>query len=366
MKKFLVLLSLMLFAVTAFAADWNFYGSARVATWYNVKDKKYELANDGVDEELTDMDFYLQGNSRIGAKVKNGNLSGRFEYGTGVNLRLLYGKYNFGGFTMLVGQDYTPMDYLNSGQAWDTDAGLLGVGLYYEGRQPQIKFGFGDFEFALVKPKVTGFSNASPDKETYVVPKLEAAYKAKLDMVSLKLSALYQITDAKWEKADKSGWNSDTVSAYSVAGYVGADFSVVKLGLNASYTVNAGNAGLASFLKSGGANVAAKAMYFDDDVQDTNTIMFAAMVGGTLTDMLKWELGYGYRVDNFDSDVKDKLGYEKDNQITQIVYGQVPVTLAKGVFIVPEAGIVMYGRDAASDTKLGSNTYFGAKWQINF
>jgi hypothetical protein len=363
MKKFLVLLSVMLFAVAAFAADWNFYGSARIATWYEIKDKKYNKYFEGIDEDETQLKMFLQSNSRVGAKVKNGNLSGRFEYGTGVNLRLLYGKYNFGGFTMLVGQTYTPMDYLNSNQAWGTDAGLLGVGLYYEGRQPQIKFGFGDFELALVVPKTAGFKNATPDKETYIIPKLEAAYKAKFDMVSLKLSGLYQMTDAKWEKADKSGWNSDTITAYSVAGYVGADFSVVKLGFNASYTVNAGNAGL---IKSNEDNIGGFAMFFDDDVQDTNTLMLAAMIGGTLTDMLRWEVGYGYRIDNYDSDVKDVLGWEKDSQTGQAVYAQLPVTLAKGVFIVPEAGIIMLDRNPVTDAKAGSNTYFGAKWQINF
>ena len=34
MKKLIVVLAVLLFVAPAFAADWSFYGSQRVGTWY--------------------------------------------------------------------------------------------------------------------------------------------------------------------------------------------------------------------------------------------------------------------------------------------------------------------------------------------
>ncbi|MDT8273254.1 MAG: hypothetical protein RRA35_08675, partial [Desulfomonilia bacterium] len=81
---------------------WVFYGSARYTTFYNDKN----LSADSDDAGTT---WALQGNSRIGARVNKDKITGRFEYGTGVNLRVLYGAYDFGDGTFLIGQDYTPL-----------------------------------------------------------------------------------------------------------------------------------------------------------------------------------------------------------------------------------------------------------------
>lgn len=50
-------------------------------------------------------------------------------------------------------------------------------------------------------------------------------------------------------------------------------------------------------------------------------------------------------------------------------YVQLPITLADGVFIVPEIGNYDFGDlkvTGAADTKLGSLLYYGFKTQINF
>ena len=104
MKKLLVLLAavafVVAFTVPAMSADWNFYGSSRISTFFDGDSE--ELTGTGFDDD--DLTWGLQGNSRIGAKVKAGDISGRFEYGTGINLRLLYASWNFGGGELLVGQ----------------------------------------------------------------------------------------------------------------------------------------------------------------------------------------------------------------------------------------------------------------------
>ncbi len=107
MKKLLIIFAVLCLAAPAMAADWNFYGSARMATFYSIADKDIEGDNDTINRTLWD----LQGNSRFGANVKvNDQIGGGFEYGTGVNLRKLFGTYTFGGGSeLLIGQTYTPL-----------------------------------------------------------------------------------------------------------------------------------------------------------------------------------------------------------------------------------------------------------------
>ncbi len=88
MKRLVIVVATiaMLFSA-AHAADWNFYGSARVSTFY----ENAEISG----SDTNNFDMGLQGNSRIGARVQvSDELSGRFEYGASdgnVNLRHLYG-----------------------------------------------------------------------------------------------------------------------------------------------------------------------------------------------------------------------------------------------------------------------------------
>ena len=81
-----------LLCMPAASAEWGFYGSARVMTWsYSESAQASPTGN-----ERTDTVWDLQGNSRIGATAEAGDIAGRFEYGTGVNLRRLYATWDFG------------------------------------------------------------------------------------------------------------------------------------------------------------------------------------------------------------------------------------------------------------------------------
>ncbi len=149
-KLFVIFASIALvaaFAVSATAADWSLYGNARMATYINNTDTG---AKDG---DASDLIWELQGHSRVGATIKNEDISARFEYGTGINLRRLYGVWDMGNAKLKIGQDYTPAQQFISGQVFDTDAGLLGNGTVYGGRHPLIAASFGSFTVALIKPK---------------------------------------------------------------------------------------------------------------------------------------------------------------------------------------------------------------------
>jgi hypothetical protein len=81
------------------AIDWNFYGNARMATFYDSRDYGDNLNAAGTDSKDTDTQWDFQGNSRIGANIKAENLKAQFEFGVNeasVSSRRLYGVWNFG------------------------------------------------------------------------------------------------------------------------------------------------------------------------------------------------------------------------------------------------------------------------------
>ena len=86
--------------------------------------------------------------------------------------------------------------------------------------------------------------------------------------------------------------------------------------------------------------------------------MAGLVVGFKFTDTLKFEVGAGYR-----SDDPDTPGSDADEMWA--VYGQTVVTLAPGVYIVPEIGYWDL-MDNAAGTDQGYSWYAGAKWQIDF
>lgn len=135
-------------AVTASANDWSLYGSARMGTFWTSEDLGDQTDAFGRDD-VDDLKWDFQTNSRIGAKVKGDKVSGRFEYGTSggnANIRLLYGVWQFTeNWGLKVGQDYTPVYFGLSAQAFDNDANLWQTGNAYGGRKGQVALeGLGD------------------------------------------------------------------------------------------------------------------------------------------------------------------------------------------------------------------------------
>ena len=152
MKKLFVLFIIVLFAAPAMAVDWNFYGSARMATFWDDRDLGDGTTAAGDDDDA-DLLWDFQTNSRVGANVKAEAVKGQFEFGVNeatITSRRLYGTWNFGPATLKVGKDYTPVKQFISGQAFNGDIGLLGAGTAYGGRVGQLALSFGGFELALL------------------------------------------------------------------------------------------------------------------------------------------------------------------------------------------------------------------------
>jgi hypothetical protein len=349
MKKLIIMVaSLALvasFAMTAAAADWNFYGSSRVSTfWENAE---------GNAPSVKDQDQFsmgLQGNSRIGANVKvSDELTGRFEYGSGVNLRLLYGTWNFGSGKFTVGQTYSPLNMFISNQVYGGDTDLLNVGGVYSGREPVLQLAFGGFKVALVElnnaDNVTGAVYAENS-----FPALETSYLYKADNWNVKIAGGYQTYTQ-----EMGGGLEIDVDSYIAAVSGGVNFGALYIKGNVYVGQNGGNlialntAVTGAFGGGGLAGINAAGNETDD-----NDIFGALIVvGGKINDMFSVEAGASAASQERDSwtDSDDVASY----------YLQSTITFAPGVFVVPEIGLIDY--DEAGQAEV---SYFGAKWQINF
>ncbi len=345
MKKLLVVLLVLGMAVPAMAADWNFYGSARMATWRVSDDPG------GTAKSSDNTQWNLQGNSRIGAKVKTSDvIGGRFEYGTGVNVRLLYGTWNFGSGQLLVGQSYTPTNAFYSNSVYGTDGNLLGVGGLYEGRKPMLQLKMGAFKVALVQPTQKSTISATGKYEVDL-PKIEAAYSFKADTFFVDVFGGYQTYDAI--NATASG-KDESVASYvvGVGGGVNMDAFYAKAALH--YGINLGDYGalvLGKLTQDKYADYDA-----DGDYDDSKGLGYLAVLGFKASD--KFTVEAGYSAMTYEPDVS---GSKEDK--AQQYYINATINIAPGFFVVPEFGIIDRDSDLVDQ---GDVTYFGAKWQINF
>jgi hypothetical protein len=351
MKKLFVLLAAVAFVVAftapSFAAEWSFYGSARIHTFWESDD-----FGDGVDGTGADDDFdlvhVLQGNSRIGANVKvTDNLVGRFEYGSGPNLRILWGEYDFGGFKLGVGQHYTPLNFFYSNQVWAGDTDLLPYGGVYSGRRAMVRGKFGGLEIALVQPQNNGLFGYGAADQDVTIPFIQAGYNFKVAGLSIDLAGGYQTYDVTDANDD-----DENVSSYIVA--IGGTYNMGPFYFGGNYWMGR-NVGNMNMWNQGFDEAAWDAA--GEDLLDTDGWGFILVGAFTLSDMLRFEAGYGYS--KFDTDEAE----EEDD--TSSYYVQATITFAKGVFIVPEIGKVDLGDDPFGNDE-GSTTYYGLKWQINF
>lgn len=352
MKKFFIVLSAMAL-VAAFvgpvAAEWNFYGSVRVVTIYEAPDDVFNDTRGGGsingDDQLA-LDVNLQNNSRIGAKVKAGNISGRWEYRWSPNNTLLYGAWNFGRGILVVGWDYTPMKFSFSKTIYNTEGVMYGLGNAYGSRHGQIKLKFGGFQIAIIDntASTTGLPAGYTDDDV-VLPKIEANYKASVGAISYQIGggfATYSVEQTGFKSIDVTSWVINAGIAYTPGVWY------VKLG--AYYMVNGTNAGW-----TGGGAVTANGT---SDIYDNKAWGTHIVAGYIINKMFKIEAGYGYTTNEADSPTAG-------SDPSQFYYFQCPITLAKGVYIVPEIGAHDLMTSAAGAAE-GRKFYAGAKTQIDF
>jgi hypothetical protein len=327
------------FTLTASAAEWNFYGSARIMTWSD------EVDVPGAKDDR-DTTWDAQGNSRIGANVKvSDTMVGKFEYGTGVNLRVLYGEWNFGAGKLLAGQTYTPASSMfYSNQVYGQDNDLLNCGQQYIGRVPMLQLTFGTFKLAFVRPNTGGIPGALAGTDQDVTfPKIEASYKLKMDNFFVDFAGGYQTLEQ----------NDVDIDSYLLAVGGGANFGAAYVSANVYMAQNGASYGLIGLGSSTiGYNAATR------KIVDNDTLGYLLVAGFKVSDALTIEAGYGAIEHELDA-----AGARADEAATY--YVNASITLAPGVFVVPEVGVIdLKDNEAGADEK--KTTYFGAKWQMNF
>ena len=323
-------------AASAQAADWNFYGSARLSTFYSDTDTAGTSSKSFTQA--------LQGNSRIGAKVSvSEDLRGRFEYGTSggnANVRLLYGEWNFGAGSLLVGQDYTPIYTRLSSSVYETDRGLEKYGATSALRHPMLRLKFGGLSIAAIEPGTDALTGTSTEVS---IPKMEMAYNLTLNNIRLKAVA---------------GYNAYEIDdAYDVDSYIvglGGKGTFGPAYLAASFYVGQ-NLGPYNFRVSTDND---PVLSGTDEVVDNDSFGYILVAGYKLNDMFAFEAGYGYTESEL-----DQTGSREDDGSQY--YLQAKISLAPGVIVVPEIGFVDNGH-SNTGAQQSEITYFGAKWQINF
>lgn len=385
-------------------ADWAFYGSVRMWTaWESVDDDTPpQLSNSGhfafatsdakaraVNGSVVDDDelaWAMQTNSRIGARVKWGDVGGQFEYGHSkagsVTTRLLYGRWNFGPGTLTVGQDYGPYYYLISGLCGPGGNECTGIGLgaIYTGRTPQLKLTFGGLQIAAERPEkqnsftfaypagtgaiqaVSNIStgNAATDTDQ-TLPRLSASYTFNLGPAQIFVGGLYNTYTQHFTR------NGSDVE-HDVDGWLlgaGTKMAFGPFYVNASvqYGENPNNAAGPYFSLYPSANLYSSATDLSEDAEYLGAQL---VLGFNVSDSLRIEGSVMWQSGEVDDVIVAGRSWSQDTWTYGINCVWSP---AKNVFIVPEIGVIDYNKlevDGQNDIDFGKLTWAGVKWQINF
>ena len=146
-----------------------------------------------------------------------------------------------------------------------------------------------------------------------------------------------------WVAGVSTSWN---IGAFSIGGQL-------------SYGMNEGNvqgwdtgsnarSSSSAYLKNG------------DDIANVYTLQALIVPAIKFTDTLRFEAGFGYRMDNADG----APGFSQKNQLW-VAYLQALITMAPGVYLCPEVGYYDF-MDGVNGDSQGYQWYAGAKWQIDF
>jgi hypothetical protein len=379
MKKLFIIFAILCLAAPAMAADWEFYGNFRMATWYQSDDFDDNGAEfgPGLDDDA-DLQWEGGGNSRIGANVSvNDQIGGGVEIGfdgSDLYARKIFGTYTFGnGSQLLIGKTYTPSALFYSNSVYGGDGDLLGIGEFYNSRQDMIQWKMGGFKVALIEPsqqanaignndrftisQTTGAitEGARPPEVNVILPKIEVSYGLKGDAFFLDIIGGYQTYEL-----DEGNRSEDIDSYIGILGG-GANFGALFLKASVHYGVNMGNYGINGPYVTGPTMSPTTGAAIDTaawKATDNENLGGLLVLGFNLSEMFTIEGGVGterYEVDTSGAPTQSLMQY----------YLNSTINIAPGFFIVPEVGMVTYDPDVAGAPE-PERFYFGAKWQINF
>jgi hypothetical protein len=377
MKKLVAILGMLLSTYPAMAADWSFSGSVRFASWYVDRDYgDYQPRGSHDDQGML---FWFQDNTRLEAKVRADRITGHIELALGVtdtgrggqgddtdvSTRRAYGVWKFADKAWLkIGKDYSPVTEFTSNQWFNSDLDLLGIGNFFGRRPAGLTLGIGDLELALLTPSygadlnttTSGINGATGGDPDSYIPRIEASYALTFDAGFIKPFGGFQYYTVKDTGTGNITGDLDVwswVIGVATTWYIGA-FSI---GGNFSYGMNEGNV---RGWQAPDRSIAAAYLKGGDNLANVYTLQAAIVPALTVTDSLRFEAGFGYRMDNPDGAPGPS---QPDGQ--WCIYLQAMITLAPGVFLCPEIGFFDIMEDRRGNDE-GHLWYAGAKWQIDF
>lgn len=354
MKKVLLTLIAVLMAVPAFAIEVYNNGENAVDIYGTLRGYiGYGHGVDGVSDTTDDNFLYgIQGNSRIGVRLKVGNFSGQVELGaveatlygrpTGsdlnnVGLRQAWGAYSFGNAgALLAGKTDTPTamgGFISD--IMDTDGGLNGFGGSTTGsRRFQIQYNVAGLSIALIENDMAygpgyGYTNGG---ET--IPRLGLSYTYKNPSLLVKVAATYSalngtinapVSDTRWA----------TVHAFGVALGLKPTFMDGKMWLSvlARYGMNEELYGEAKTVYNGGLMTHSSIDNFvgvqaDGTVDNVQRAAVALELGYNVNDMIAVIVGGGYQHSMIDALTYDVGSYA--------VFLQAPIKISGNFALIPQ------------------------------
>ncbi len=343
MKLFLILV-LLIASFTLVAFEFKPYGSARMAGWYEMENEDYSQTG----EQRLNLNYFMQSNSRFGARFNHDDLLGVVEFGGLANLRHLYAKYDFGSWNLLVGQTYSGIMYEGI-MAYNNDWGMNGYGAIDDLRKPQIRFGMKNGLYAtLLCTHKADVSGITQDK-TVLFPKMNFGYSNKLNEM-VKLHATLGVNQYTY---DKDAGAHD----FSILAYVGAVTMNLYLGdmeilLSGNYGQNTANYGLTSTMPN-------LAMYdsVNDEIVNVTTLGGYGEFYYKMNPSSMLALGAGFVQSNSDN------FNEADSAMA--AYLQFRKTIKGNIHLIPEAGMLNKMKDSNGNEQ-GNMIYFGTQLRLDF
>ena len=214
------------------------------------------------------------------------SLIGGFEYGTEdglANVVALYGEWNFGAGSLLIGQAEVPIYQGISGQVYDDDRALDGIGEFNPGERAMIRLAFGGFQVAAVETdaQVSTAAGLDDSLSEVKIPTLHARYDFAADAFDAAVGGAVSRFD----------YNDESVTAYVAVASIGVTVNRFRLAAQGWFGQNVAN--LAT-VDTRGDGEDGFAIYEGGAIHDVDAWGIALVAQVVFNETLSMEAGYGH------------------------------------------------------------------------
>ncbi len=330
-------------------ASFSPYGSVRTGIWYENEDEDLT----GTGESRLNLNYYLQSNSRFGARFRDGVKQGRVEFGRDGGIRHLWASYDMGPYTIIIGQAETMLTQKGS-QVFGSENNFVGWGAIDNSRRWQARFDLENgVSVAFVQPDDTDVIDALDyyeelDQDKVVLlPKINLGYSGAV-ADNINMSAALGLN--MYDYDDAAGGHDEAVMSYVLGAIFDMDFNPLTLKLHANIGQNTGNYGL-------GAQTYNVAVWNGEEVIDVITMGGFGELGYRMNDDVLLTFGASY--------IMSESDHYDETDTAMAAFGQLRYQVANGFRITPEIGLQNRMQDADGNDQ-GSLLYLGTQLRMDF